>query len=112
VSASGAVKIKANKPNGDVESQAVVSVEQLLMELQSLAVEWKSLRRATNCSCAIPFEQHSKKVFMPEPVCRELQFYICHSLKLIFLCNIAIYGLNRIASGRQRISIAFNSLFG
>jgi hypothetical protein len=65
ISTSGAIKNRVNKSNGDVENQVVVSVEQLLTELQSVCVEWKSLRRATNCSCAIPFEQHSKKVSMP-----------------------------------------------
>ena len=42
--------------------ESVVSIEQLLCELQSVAVEWKSLRQATSCSCAMPFEHHSKKV--------------------------------------------------
>lgn len=38
-----------------------VQIEQLLKELQSVAIEWKSLRNAVICSCAMPFEQHSKK---------------------------------------------------
>jgi len=42
----------------------VVAVDRLLCELQSVAVEWKSLRQATSCSCAMPFEHHSKKVGM------------------------------------------------
>ena len=46
----------------DVSESAVVTVEQLLSELQSVAVEWRSLRQATSCSCAMPFEHHSKKV--------------------------------------------------
>ena len=37
-------------------------VEQLLQELQSVAVEWKTPRAVKNCSCALPFEQHTKKV--------------------------------------------------
>ena len=41
---------------------AVVAVDQLLCELQSVAIEWKSLRQAKSCSCAMPFEHHSKKV--------------------------------------------------
>jgi len=44
------------------ETAAVVAVDRLLGELQSVAVEWKSLRQATSCSCAMPFEHHSKKV--------------------------------------------------
>lgn len=38
-----------------------IQVDQLLTELQSVATEWKSLRSAVVCSCALPFEQHSKK---------------------------------------------------
>ena len=45
--------------NGFVES---LHVEQILMELQSVAVDWKSLRDVKTCSCALPFEQYTKKV--------------------------------------------------
>lgn len=62
------VKNHVISSHGNVESTALVSVEQLLVELQSVAVEWKSLRRATSCSCAIPFEQHSKKVFVNQVI--------------------------------------------
>ncbi len=37
-------------------------IENLLAELQSVAVHWSSLRNVTNCSCALPFEQYTKKV--------------------------------------------------
>ena len=47
----------------------VVAVDQLLCELQSVAVEWRSLRQAKSCSCAMPFEHHSKKVCSPPSVC-------------------------------------------
>jgi len=46
----------------ETAAAVVVAVDQLLAELQSVAVEWKSLRQATSCSCAMPFEHHSKKV--------------------------------------------------
>ena len=50
---------------GDVvEPPVVVAPDQLLGELQSVAVEWKSLRQATSCSCAMPFEHHTKKVIL------------------------------------------------
>jgi len=47
-----------------VDTPSVVAADQLLCELQSVAVEWKSLRQATNCSCAMPFEHHTKKVYL------------------------------------------------
>ena len=37
-------------------------VEQLLHELQSVAIEWRTPRSTKSCSCALPFEQHTKKV--------------------------------------------------
>ena len=43
-------------------SSAAVAVDRLLAELQSVCVEWKSLRQAKSCSCAMPFEHHAKKV--------------------------------------------------
>ena len=46
------------------ETPAIVATDQLLCELQSVAVEWKSLRQATSCSCAMPFEHHTKKVLI------------------------------------------------
>jgi len=49
--------------DGAIETPPAVAPDQLLCELQSVAVEWKSLRQATNCSCAMPFEHHTKKVF-------------------------------------------------
>lgn len=48
--------------SSDVDALDPVQIEQLLNELQSVAIEWKSLRSAVMCSCAMPFEQHSKKV--------------------------------------------------
>lgn len=39
-----------------------LQIEQVLMELMSVATEWKSLRNVKNCSCAMPFEQYTKKV--------------------------------------------------
>lgn len=63
VSGTGTVRNCSAKWKDDGNSSSVVAVEQLLTELQSVAIEWKSLRTATNCSCAIPFEQHSKKVW-------------------------------------------------
>ena len=39
-----------------------VPLDVLLVELNSVALDWKSLRGAMSCSCAMPFEQHSMKV--------------------------------------------------
>ena len=39
-----------------------LQIYHLLMELQSVAVEWKSFRKVQNCSCAMPFEHFTKKV--------------------------------------------------
>ena len=36
--------------------------ENLLKELQSVAVEWKSFRNVKHCGCAMPFEHFNKKV--------------------------------------------------
>ena len=51
-----------SKSMTDDTSTDHLEVEQLLLELQSVALEWKSFRNAVHCSCALPFEQHSKKV--------------------------------------------------
>lgn len=37
-------------------------VDQLLMELKSVAIDWKTFRNVSQCSCAIPFEHYTKKV--------------------------------------------------
>ena len=39
-----------------------LQIYNLLTELQSVAVEWKSLRKVRSCSCAMPFEHFTKKV--------------------------------------------------
>ena len=39
-----------------------LQIYNLLTELQSVAVEWKSLRKVHSCSCAMPFEHFTKKV--------------------------------------------------
>lgn len=54
--------IKDGVVSSGVNEADPVQIEQLLNELQSVAIEWKSLRSAVICSCAMPFEQHSKKV--------------------------------------------------
>ena len=46
----------------DSDSSENLQIEQLLLELQSIAVEWKSLRNVKACSCAMPFEHFTKKV--------------------------------------------------
>jgi len=46
---------------GETEDEGCVPIEQLLAELTSVATEWKSLRTAVSCSCAMPFEQHNQK---------------------------------------------------
>lgn len=45
-----------------LDDNDVAGIEQLLVELTSVAAEWKSLRTAVSCSCAMPFEQHNQKV--------------------------------------------------
>lgn len=54
--------VKDGVMSSGVNEADPVQIEQLLKELQSVAIEWKSLRNAVICSCAMPFEQHSKKV--------------------------------------------------
>ena len=44
------------------DSLESLQVEQVLTELQSVSVDWKTLRSARSCSCAMPFEHHVKKV--------------------------------------------------
>lgn len=36
--------------------------EKITKELDSVAVDWKSLRTTTACSCTTPFDQFSRKV--------------------------------------------------
>lgn len=39
-----------------------VDPNKLADEIDSVAVDWKSLRNVTGCSCGTPFDQFSKKV--------------------------------------------------
>lgn len=39
-----------------------LTLEQLILELKSVAVGWKSFRNVQNCSCATPFDYYVKKV--------------------------------------------------
>lgn len=49
------------------DSIECLQIEQILTELMSIATEWKSLRNVKNCSCAMPFEQYTKKVCWRQP---------------------------------------------
>ena len=40
-------------------------VDQLLVELKSVAIDWKTFRNVKTCSCAMPFEHYTKKVGLP-----------------------------------------------
>ncbi|XP_071086998.1 phosphatidylinositol-3,5-bisphosphate 3-phosphatase MTMR6-like isoform X1 [Haliotis cracherodii] len=42
-------------------SSETLSLDQLLMELKTVAVEWRSFRNVHNCSCATPFDHYVKK---------------------------------------------------
>jgi len=68
----------------------VVAADQLLCELQSVAVEWKSLRQATNCSCAMPFEHHTKKVRLSSLL--SLTFFLLFVIVISFLLSFLISG--------------------
>ena len=37
-------------------------IDQLVTELKSVAVDWKTFRSVKQCSCAVPFEHHIRKV--------------------------------------------------
>lgn len=43
-------------------SSEQLSVDQLLAELKTVAIGWKSFRNVQNCSCATPFDYDVKKV--------------------------------------------------
>jgi len=70
------------------ETPAVVATDQLLCELQSVAIEWKSLRQATNCSCAMPFEHHTKKVLI-SPLTYLLTYLL--TTMLVLLCEYCFH---------------------
>ena len=81
---------------GAADDSSVVAVDQLLAEVQSVAVEWKSLRQAKSCSCAMPFEHHSKKVrrtrtFLSVCPCTYLKN---HTATLHQICNACCLRLN------------------
>jgi hypothetical protein len=40
----------------------VMSVEQLAAELDSVALDWKTLRNIRECVCSTPFDHFSRKV--------------------------------------------------
>ncbi|CAH1777080.1 unnamed protein product [Owenia fusiformis] len=44
-----------------LEDNDNLAVDTLLMELHSIAVDWRQLRNVTQCSCAAPFEHFTKK---------------------------------------------------
>lgn len=46
----------------NVDGDDCLQIENILTELMSVATEWRSLRNVKNCSCAMPFEQYTKKV--------------------------------------------------
>ena len=37
-------------------------IDQLVLELKSVAVDWKTFRNVKQCSCAVPFEHHTRRV--------------------------------------------------
>jgi hypothetical protein len=39
-------------------------VDQITAEINSVALDWKSLRSAAACQCSTPFSQEMKKVFL------------------------------------------------
>ncbi|ELU00050.1 hypothetical protein CAPTEDRAFT_222026 [Capitella teleta] len=45
----------------NVDGDDCLQIENILTELMSVATEWRSLRNVKNCSCAMPFEQYTKK---------------------------------------------------
>ena len=56
---SGSMSGSAVVPGNTLDD---LTVETLLAELKSVAVNWKSLRNIRTCSCATPFEHFTKKV--------------------------------------------------
>ncbi|KAK6168446.1 hypothetical protein SNE40_020977 [Patella caerulea] len=39
----------------------LLTLDQLVSELRTVALDWRSFRRVYNCNCLIPFDQHVKK---------------------------------------------------
>jgi myotubularin-related protein 6/7/8 len=58
-----------------------LSVEQLLTEINSVSVNWKSFRNVRQCSCSTPFDTFSKKV---RYAVGESHGFMSHSSSLIF----------------------------
>lgn len=48
----------------------------MTQELESVAVDWKSLRTTTACSCTTPFDQFSRKVCVYVNCCIYIENYI------------------------------------
>ena len=43
-------------------SLETLCLDSLVIELKSVAVDWKTFRNVKVCSCAMPFEHYTKKV--------------------------------------------------
>ncbi|KAF4530975.1 hypothetical protein B566_EDAN019041, partial [Ephemera danica] len=48
-------------PCGGGATTSSMTVEQLSLEVQSVALEWKTLRNVRECSCSTPFDTFSRK---------------------------------------------------
>ena len=61
------------------DSNENLSIDQLIAELSSVAVDWKSLRNIKHCSCATPFEHFTKRV-RGHKIDHFWNFVYCHLL--------------------------------
>ena len=90
-------------------SSAAVAVDRLLAELQSVCVEWKSLRQAKSCSCAMPFEHHAKKVSTLR--CLSLSLCACLLAAVKHSCDICNLGSSYLNVAQMTMLFICSVLF-
>lgn len=65
------LKVDHKKP---VDETSVTSpqIQELTKDLESVAIDWKTLRNITECSCSTPFDHFSRKVSKFETIISEI----------------------------------------
>lgn len=76
-------------------NSSITEVDELTSEINSVALDWKSLRSATSCSCSTPFSQEMKKthcwrcgeIFCNRCIDKSIPLPGHHSKKLVPVCR-------------------------
>lgn len=51
-----------SKKHVENETSPSPQIQELTKDLESVAIDWKTLRNITECSCSTPFDHFSRKV--------------------------------------------------